>query len=94
MYSMDIEVKILNIEDPNGEPRTWSPRNRVMAADILCSEKNEKDVNIQMGNTHCKDRKKSQADGELPEGRTMKYVPYKSTNVITQTPKRKAKSLR
>ena len=46
MRIMDIEVKMPNIEDPNGESQTWSPRNRVMAAHILCSKKNEKDVNI------------------------------------------------
>ena len=39
MGSMDNEGKMLNIEDSNGEPQTWSPRNRVMAAHILCSKK-------------------------------------------------------
>ena len=74
MHSMDIEVKMLNIKDPNGEPQTWSPRNRVMAAHILISEKNEKDVNIQMGNTYCKVRKSSRAAGKLPEGKTKLYT--------------------
>ena len=94
MRSMDIEVKMLNIEDPNGEPQTWSPRDRVMAAHILYSKKNEKDFNIQIGNMYCKDGGKSRAAGKLPEGRTMQYVPYESTNVITQTPKHKAKLLK
>mmetsp|Transcript_13319 Transcript_13319/g.13137 ORF Transcript_13319/g.13137 Transcript_13319/m.13137 type:complete len:119 (-) Transcript_13319:1059-1415(-) len=59
LRNMDIEVKNLNIEDPNGEPQKWSSRNQVIAAHILCSEKNEKDVNTQMGNTYCKVRKES-----------------------------------
>ena len=54
-------------------------------------QKNEKDVNIQMGNTYCKVKKSLLAAGELPEGRTMRYAPSESTSVITQTSKRKAK---
>ena len=57
-------------------------------------QKIEKDVNIQMGKTYRKVKKLLLAAGELPEGRTMRYVPYESTNVITQTLKRKAKLLK
>ena len=91
LLNMDIEVKNLNIKDPNGETRKWSPRNQVIAAHILCSEKNEKEANIQLGNVYKKIRKASRAAGELPEVRAMWYVPYKSTNIITQTPERRAK---
>ena len=91
LHNIDIEVKMLNIEDPTGEPQKWNSRNQVFVAHILCSEKNEDKVNAQFGNMYCKERKASRAAGEIQKGRTMKYVPYESTGVITQSPKRFAK---
>ena len=87
-HNMDIEVKMLNIKDPTGEPQKWNVRNQAFVAHILCSEKNEDKVNAQFGNTYCKGRKASQAAGVIPEERAMKYVFYKSTGVITQSLKR------
>ena len=81
-------MKMLNIEDPTGEPQKWNARNQVIAAHILCAEKNEDEVNAQFGNTYCKEREASRAAGEIQEGRAMKYLPYKSTGVITQSLKR------
>ena len=91
LRSMDIEVKMLNIKDPTGEPQKYNYRNQVIAAHILCVEKDEEEVKTQFGNTYCKERKSSRAAGEIPEGRAMRYVPYKNTGVITQCPKRFAK---
>ena len=45
LHNMDIEVKMLNIQDPTGEPQKWNARNQVIAAHILCSEQNEDKVN-------------------------------------------------
>ena len=86
LLKMDVQVKTRNIEDPTGETQKWSPRNQVQAAHILCAEKNEKDINIQMGNMYNKVRKASRVAGEFPEARAMRYVPYKATNIITQPP--------
>ena len=85
LHNIDIEVKMLNIEDPTGEPQKWNTRNQAIAAHILCAEKNEDEINAQFGNTYCKERKASRAAGKIPEGRAMKYVPYESTGVITQS---------
>ena len=59
----------------------------MFAAHILCAEKDEKDMNIQIGNLYNKDRKSSRAVVDLPEARAMHYVPYKATHKITQTNK-------
>ena len=40
LLNVDVEVKMMNIEDPNGEPVKCSPKNQVIAAHILCAEKN------------------------------------------------------
>ena len=58
---------------------------------MLCSShpmfgKNEKEVNLALCNTYGKVRSVSQAACNLPEGRTMKYVPYNSTGVIKRSP--------
>ena len=56
---MDIEVQILNILDPTGEPQQWNTRDHVYAAHILCSGKNEEEVNAQLSNTYYKERNAS-----------------------------------
>ena len=90
-HNMDIEVKMLNIEDPTGEPQRWNASNQAIAAHILCSGTNEDEVNAQFGNTYFKEQKASRAADEILEGRAMKDVPYENTGVITQSPKRFAK---
>ena len=54
-------------------------------------QKNEKEVNIQMGNLYNKARKSSRAAADLSEAWVMRYVPYKATNKIAQTNKRAVK---
>ena len=88
LHNIDIEVQILNIQDPTGDPQQWNSRDHAYAAHILCSEENEEEINAQLGNTYCKERKASRAAAGIPEGRAMKYVPYKSTGEIAPSPKR------
>ena len=59
LRNMDIEVQILNILDPTGEPQQWNTRDHVYAAHILCSGKNEEEVNAQLSNTYYKERNAS-----------------------------------
>ena len=88
LKNLDIEVQILNIPDPTADPQQWSTKDHAYAAHLLCSEKNEEEVNAQLGNTYCKVRKVTRAAGEVPEGRAMKYVPFKSTGNIAPSLKR------
>ena len=84
----DVQVKTKKIEDPTEEERTkCNSRNHIFAPHILCTEKDEQDVNIQMGNLYNKERKSLKAAANLPEARAMRYVPYNATHKITQTSK-------
>ena len=86
---MDDQVKTKKIEDPTEEEGAkYNSRNHIFAAHILCAEKDEQDVNIQMGNLYNKDRKSSKAAANLPEARAMRYVPYNTTHKIAQISKR------
>ena len=88
LFNVNVEVKLMNIKDPNRESIKWSPKNQVIDAHILCAEKDLEKVVIEVGNIHNKVRKSSRAAGEVPEARMMKWVPYGSTNIIKQTSKR------
>ena len=84
---MDVQVKTRKIEDPTEEEGKYNSRNHVYAAHILCAKKDEKEVDIQMGNLYNKVRKSFRAAADLPEERAMRYVPYEGTHKIAQTPK-------
>ena len=87
LLKVDVEFKMMNIKDPNREPIKWNPKNQVIAAHILCAEKDLEKVVIAVGNINNKVKKLSKAVGEVPEAQAMKWVPYGSTNVIKQTSK-------
>ena len=57
LRNIDVKVQIWVIEDPTGEPYKFGSQNKVFVAHILCAEKNEAKVNLQFGNTYCKERK-------------------------------------
>ena len=89
LKNMDIEVQILNIPDPTADdPQQYSPKDQAYATHILCAEKNEEEVNAALGNIYCKIRKVTRAAREIPEGRAIKYVPFKMTGNIALSPKR------
>ena len=86
---MDVQIKTQNIPDPSGAP--WSPKNQIRAAHILYSEKNEKDVNIQMGGMYNKRRKASCVAVDLLEARLFCYAPFEAPNKISQTAQHNSK---
>ena len=89
LKNLDVEVQIINIPDPAvDDTKKFNPKDQVYAAHVLCAKKNEDTVNVALANTYCKVRKASQAAGEYPEGRNMRYVPFKLTDNIAHTPKR------
>ena len=84
----DVQVKTQKIEDPTEEKGAkYNSRNQIFAVHIHFAEKDEQDVNIQMGSLYNKDKKSSKAVANLPEARAMRYVSYNATNNIAQTSK-------
>ena len=91
LKKIDVQVKTKKIQNPTEEEGKYNSRNHMYAAHILCAKKDEKEVNIQMGNLYNKDRKSSKVAADLPEAWVMRYVPYKATHKIAQTNKRAVK---
>ena len=83
----DVEVKMMNVPNPTTDATTpYNPRDQVIAAHILCAEKDEEEVNRGMTNVYNKKRKRTRC--VYPEARKMNYVPFQMTGKIMQTPKR------
>ena len=87
LNKMNVQVKTKKIKDPIEKEGKYNYRNHVYATHILCAKKDEKEVNIQIGNLYNKVKKSSRAAANLLEAQVMRYVPYEATHKIAQTHK-------
>ena len=91
LKNLDIEVQIRNIKDPTSDSQEPGykmnmSKNNCLATHVLYSERNKEAVNFTLCTTYSRVRSVSQAACNLPEGRTMKYIPYNGTGVIKRSP--------
>ena len=91
LNKLDIEVQIRNIEDPASDSqdagqKSIMAKNKLLAAHVLCAEKDQEAVNLALCTTYGKERTASRAARNLPEGRAMKYIPFGGSGVIKYSP--------
>ena len=91
LKNLDVEVQIRNIDNPTSDSQEPGykmnmSKNKCLAAHVLCSAKNEEAANLALCSTYGKVRSASRAARNLPEKRTMKYIPCNNTGVIKRSP--------